>query len=301
MRTSCAGGGPGRAAPCSAPPRTRAGGPLTLLLLLTTALVVLLSGCASGDAEAPAPLPEPTPPTDVPPGGVDGVTGGELEAHLARCRQGVEEWKESAGQLDYPATLRLRVDQPSPYNAAVDISDAPLPPDEVITVPDGEATDEEIMVQCGIAARLVPVGDLSVAPDQSQWVTREFSPSGVAEWSWDVTTTSTGDKTLRLELQPAQLGNGAPLSLGTQTAHVFTDVVVDGTWIDHLAHWFDTQWPKLVAVVVALGIAVAGLSRWAPQHLGWLRRKSGARKEDPSTEADAATTPTEQEAEGTKD
>ena len=184
---------------------------------------------------------------------------------MAECEQGIQKWKDSAGQLDYPETLALKVGVPSTYNAAIDISAAQAPPDDLIIVPSGRATSEPIFVKCGVAARLVPVGELSVSPGSDEWITRGFSPAGVLEWAWTVSTDTSGPKQLRLELQPAALSADGPLGGGAQTAEVLTAVSVQATAIDSASDWMTTQWPKLVGVVAALGLAGAALLGWK----GW--------------------------------
>jgi hypothetical protein len=272
-------------------PRTRSGGRPThhsvLASAFAVALVSLAGACGSGNGDA---SPYPTSGTTSPGPSVS-PSGSELAAHLARCEEGINSWKESAGQIDYPRTLKVTLGQPTTYNAAIDISDAPMPADQVITVPSGDATSEPITVKCGVAARLIPIGDITVTPAQDSWITREFSPSGVAEWTWTVRTDTTSNKELQLVLMPAHLGDGVPLASGGITAEVFTQVEVTSTGIDRLSDWFANQWVKLAAMVVTLAGAFAAAVKW----LGlpwpptkWFRAKGDA--SPPATAPDGRTT-----------
>lgn len=77
-------------------------------------LVAFIGGCSGAVPYGAAP------PTASP-------TPGELAAQLAQCKKGIEEWKKSAGRVDYPKTMTLTFGQATAYNAAIDISDAPQP------------------------------------------------------------------------------------------------------------------------------------------------------------------------------
>ena len=190
-------------------------------------------------------------------------TPGELADQLAKCAKGIEDWKKTSGRVDYPRTLTVQTGQSTTYNAAIDISDTPQPPESVIVVPTGEPTARSITVKCAVAAHLVPTeGDVTVNPSPDTWVAREFDPAGVVSWQWTITAPTTTDARVMLEIQPAHLDNGVPLTAGTQVAQVFTQVQVTSTWIDRLSEWFKDQWPKLVGIVAAVAGALVVAIKW---------------------------------------
>jgi len=275
-------------------PRTNArrgqcrAGHALLAAAFAVALACLPSACGIGNEVG---SPGPTGSGAASPS--QGPTPGELAAHLARCAAGIDQWKESAGKVDYPKVLEVTVGQSTTYNAAIDVGDAPLPADQVITVPSGEATSEPITIKCGVVARLVPIGDITVSPTPDSWVPRSFSPSGVAEWAWTVTTSTSTDKSLMLEIQPAHLGNDVPLASGDETVEVFTRVEVASTWIDRTSDWFADQWPKLVAVVGIVAGAVAGAVTWLgmpwpPSKWFSGKRRTTKKRRRPATPANAS-------------
>jgi hypothetical protein len=236
---------------------------------LAIGLVSLIGACSGAMPYGGAP------PTVAP-------TPGELAAQLAQCRKGIEEWKKSAGQVDYPKTMTLTFGQATAYNAAIDISDTPQPAASRIIVARGEPTAEAITVKCAVAARLRSIGhDMTVEPAEDEWQTREFGPSGVVKWTWTVTASSSSNKTLVLEMQPAHLENGEPLvsSSGTEIVEVSTQVQVKSTWIDRSKEWFETQWPKLALIVGLVAGGIAGAVRWLG--LPWPPRKWFPKKRTP--------------------
>lgn len=187
-----------------------------------------------------------------------------VEDFLRDCETGVNEWR--TGQVDYSAELKVAINGSATYNAAVDIRDSPLPPDEVILVP-GSSSFERIDVQCTIAAQLVPAGEHLVVDGQRQgeWLNREFTPTGVVEWSWSVTAKEPVDQDLRLLIRPAILAKGGLTDgtfYGESEASLITHVKVDASFFHRFSHWFKEQWPLLSGVAVVLGGGVLTFTQW---------------------------------------
>ena len=179
------------------------------------ALLALMGACA---------MPEQSYPYERP-------TPGELADQLAKCAKGIEDWKKTSGRVDYPGTLTVQTGHSTTYNAAIDISDTPQPPESVIVVPTGEPTARSITVKCAVAAHLVPTeGDVTVNPSPTPGSPVSSTPPVSSHGSGRSQRPRTTDARVMLEIQPAHLDNGVPLTAGTQVAQVFTQVQVTSTW-----------------------------------------------------------------------
>lgn len=178
------------------------------------------------------------------------------------------DWRNA--QVDYPKALAAEVGKSSIYEAAVDARDARPPADQVIAVSSDNAATKQVAVRCRLAARLIPSSDtLKVDPDDSDWEYRDFSPTGVVQWAWNVTPTKPVDQKLTLVVRPAidlsgsegQASNSYGVGSNTEV-RVFTDVSVEATLIEKVAHWFETQWPLVLAILVALGAVAVPIWNW---------------------------------------
>lgn len=238
-------------------------GRLILLLALTAVLIVVvlsvsLLGANVDNAFEPAPTRYLSGPTASEP--VPTKTGSQdLRAFQAKCEEGAASWR--AGQVDYPKDLIVTLGAATTYKAAVDVRDSPHPADEVIENFNGTTTSELVVVQCLLAARLVPVDDdIAVqTPEEGDWVYREFTPTGVVEWAWSVEVSTPASHQLRLDLRPAVRVAEGPTATVTQVSSFTTDVRVESTLLERASQWFETQWPKLAGIAVVLGTAVLGL------------------------------------------
>jgi hypothetical protein len=184
------------------------------------------------------------------------------------CEKGVTQWR--TGQVDYPSKLSVRVQKSVIYNAAVDLRDDPLPPDKVIDISSGEPAGEPISVRCRLAAKLLPVGDhIKVnGASEGEWMPRQFTPSGVVEWSWSVTAEKPVDQQLRLALVPAVLIDGGNYAYSSDSeASLTTEVSVEGTLIEEVSYWFETQWPLLAGISVVLAVAISASWRWIREQI----------------------------------
>lgn len=182
-----------------------------------------------------------------------------------KCEQGVTSWRE--GQVSYPQTMRIALNETVTYEAAVDIGEDPLPADEVIETDSGSAASERIFVRCRLAAKLTAVSDgldVSQDPDAegSGWIYQEFTPSGVVEWSWAVTATEPVDQRLRLDLRPSLQVNELPSYSTANQVSFTTDVTVEASPIQLMWHWIQTQWPMIVGIATPLGAAILALLAW---------------------------------------
>lgn len=213
------------------------------------------SGVPTGDGAGPTAVPtEGVGPTAVPTGSAN-----TLDDFLAACASGLpSSWRE--GQVDYPKSIRVAVGRATVYEAAIDIRDVPPPPGEVILGADISAGSEKVAVQCRLAARLRPVGTaLIVDPPADEWQDREFSPLGLVEWTWSVTATELIDQQIVLSIQPAvtvvDLAAGRTsvyAAGGTSEVSVATDVYVDGTFLQRVNHWLQTEGMLAGAIAVVL-------------------------------------------------
>jgi hypothetical protein len=211
-----------------------------------------LVGC--GNLESGAPLPI-------------GLEAEQLSAFADECQESLQGVTRRPGQLDYPATMTVSLGKAAVYNAAIDVRDAPAPPEKMIDAEDPAA--ESVLVKCGVSAKLAAVdGGIEVAASTDEtsvdgWYYRSFGPTGVVEWSWAVTARTPDDHTLQLTVRPS-------LSVSGQVAYsgqtdVTTKVTTTATWIEKLANWFDTQFSLLKAIGVALGAAIIGFLVFSQQ------------------------------------
>ena len=230
-----------------------------------------------GSPEPQPPAPgQPADPTPSPSATGDGVlTPGQakdFETFRQDCEKGVPQWRE--GQVDYPSKISIRVHEPTTFNAAVDLRDDLLPPDKVIDAQNGELVGEPIAVKCRLAAQLIPVGDhIKVDPASAgNWDLREFSPSGVVEWSWSVSVDKPVDQQLRLILVPAVLIEGGNYAYNRQNeASLTTTVAVEATLIEAISYWFETQWTLLAGIAVVLAAAIVAGRRWIQEQIKELK------------------------------
>lgn len=201
-----------------------------------------------------------------------------LEEFQRDCEEGIHEWKEA--QVDFPAVLAVKLNETLNYNAAIDIREVPLPPDEVIHTGGGPAAKEAVFVKCTVAARLVAIGDALEVEEQSNetiggWVLQEFAPSGVTEWSWSVTATKPVDQELRLDLHPAIISDAETGDLAYSSANQAsfnTEVQIEATLLQDTAYWFEANWGLIVAISAAVGTGIIALVVW----LRKLRKETNA-------------------------
>lgn len=252
---------------------------------LVCLLVLPLAACGSGrggDPPAPAPVTTPTgePPSTQTVAPTPGPTRqpsrdaphqpatraaaeDRLRAFVEACDAGVEDWR--SGQFDHPGEMTLEVNQTSTYVAAVDIRETPQPAELVL--PGVGAQGEPVAVQCVLSARLLPVGDGLEVQDRS-WIMRQFTPTGVLNWSWSVKALRPGVSELRLELQPALSARDPGTRALMQPEHpsrvtaFVTRVHVNANALQRSGQWWKDNWPVLLMIATGLGAAVLGLIRW---------------------------------------
>ncbi|WP_370965331.1 hypothetical protein [Amycolatopsis sp. cg9] len=253
------------------------GGSVAALMLLAGIVLVIAVAPASCSPEdtmgAPGSPPAPHTDTTVPmtnPTAPVPTGSTPLSKFVAECEQGVSNWKSA--QVDYPATVALEKRVAGVYVAAVDVGDQPLPPDKVI--PGTDPTSAQIGVQCLLSARLV--GDDTTHVYPPEWVPSLFNPAGVLNWSWTVTGTASGNRQLRLQLQPAvaESGNRPYVVAGGSPQRTLTyvsqlDVHEPAqTFFEAVAE----NWGIVSAVLVAVGAAVVGVVKWGGDLGDELRR-----------------------------
>lgn len=249
------------------PARTLCAIPLILAALAACSLDGGQAG-PTGSAPPTAAPPTAATPTGAPPGSPTTTpTSVEdaLAAQLAACETNLKT--ELAGQVIYPRSLEAAKGVGTSYQAAIDISGNPAPPDVQIDAP--SATTAPITVECVVGARLTAVGDLEVsAPDgdtEGSWSYQGFPASGVIEWSWTVTPRTTGHYSLRLELRPAAAAaNGSYRSLGSNARISFTtEVNAVGAPIDGPIEWWAAYWPAVSGILVTIGGLLGVAYLWA--------------------------------------
>lgn len=222
--------------------------------------------------EAPptAPSQAPPPPTQsqAAPPGANGAPEPEIVDEVAlfqsQCEQEVEAWR--AAQVHYPMEMSVSVGGAASYNAAIDIRSDPLPADQVIDIVSGTARSEDVRVKCTVAAKLTSVGDaLVVAQHGNQtdagWILQQFTPTGVVEWSWTVDALKPGHEQLRLELRPAIVlaDDAGDLEYASQSVGSFvTQVHIQASPLQLVAHWFEVNWPLVLSITGALTAASVG-------------------------------------------
>jgi hypothetical protein len=209
----------------------------------------MLGGCGRGDY----------------PGGVDGPPirterwDADVDAFLQECEQGVGTWQ--AAQVDYPGVLQVQFGEPAAYIATLDIRKASNASGKEIPGPGPES--KPVFVQCVVAARLVPMGD-GLTVDETEWVPRTFTPSGVVDWAWGVTAIEARDQQLRLELHPAvesplglTVGGGA-----TATTTFITEVRTEASAVQHVRQYLEDNWPAVTLIAGIVAAAVIGAIRF---------------------------------------
>jgi hypothetical protein len=186
----------------------------------------------------------------------------QLAGFLADCDKGVSRWQ--VGQIDYPEHLSLEMGQSAAYVVAVDIRNNPLPAERVI--PGASPQSAPIAVQCVLSARLAPVGQ-SLEVNNREWILREFTPTGVLNWSWSITARAPDDQEVRLELQPAVITRGKFIlpqgDSSLDTSSFVTRVNVTATWIQRVGHWWNDNWGIISLVIVAVGAALVSIIKWS--------------------------------------
>jgi hypothetical protein len=189
----------------------------------------------------------------------------QLAAFLADCDKGVNKWRK--GQVDYPDDLSFDKGQARAYVVAVDIRDNPLPVEKVIRNANTQSAPTE--VQCVLKARLVPV-DNSLTVDNTDWALRQFTPTGVLNWSWSTTALAPGSHELQLELQPAvttqasSSGRMIILAEGNDALNstYITRVHVNASWVERAGEWWSDNWAIIALVAAAIGAAVVAVVKW---------------------------------------
>jgi hypothetical protein len=122
------------------------------------------------------------------------------------------------------------------------------------------------VIKCEVSARLESTDD-GLEVHNGDWATQEFTPSGVVQWAWSVDGTKLGSHGLRVELRPAiivgdantpQAGGG-----GAEELSIFTTPVsVTGGPLQYLYAWWDDNYGKLSAILLAVGAAIVGTRSW---------------------------------------
>lgn len=206
------------------------------------------------------------PPVSAPAARPSNLTPGQatdFDSFHRACEGGVSNWR--TGRVNYPSQLRIALNKTAIYSATVDLNDNPLPPDKAIGSHSGEPSSEAIAVKCRLAAKLVAIGDhVKVnGAAETDWVPRQFTPSGVAKWSWPVTVDKPINQQVQFLLLPAVLAEGRVYAdEDDRQATVTTDVAVEATLIETVSYWFETQWPLLAGIATVLAVAIAASRRW---------------------------------------
>ncbi len=253
-------------------------------LAFAAALVgLLLGGCAGGSATAPGE-----------PGSGEQPLPDAAREFQHKCEQGLSDWRE--GRVTYPKQLTIPLGESVNYEAAVDIRDNPLPADQVIDAEGGSTGTAQIFVRCRLAARLTPLSDsLEVSVDSEAegngWITQEFTPSGVVEWSWSVTANEPTDATLRLDLRPSLQVNELPSYSSANQVSFTTDITVEASFLQRTWFWIQTQWPLVLGVVTPIGAAILALLGWARKVRGEVSPVTRYPAAPPQPSSPAASTP----------
>ena len=112
----------------------------------------------------------------------------------------------------------------------------------------------------------MPVGN-SVGVDNNGWIVRQFTPSGVLNWSWSITALAPGDQQLQLEPEPAVtsasqyilLQGGNPSDMSTSV----TQVHVNASAVQRAGQWWKDNWGIIVLISGGIGAAVLSLIKWS--------------------------------------
>lgn len=208
---------------------------------------------------SPSSPPTATPPATTAPRAEPDAK--ELEAFLADCEKNINKWQ--MGQVDYPGRMSVDMGDSAAYVVAVDIRNKPVTAEKVIPAEDPESAP--VAVQCLLGARLVPVGE-ALTVDESDWIVREFTPTGFLNWSWAVKALAPGDHDLVLELRPTLedldgytlVGGNSPPNTTTFVSRVH----VHASWIQHAGQWWDENWGTVLLISGAIGVALPALIKW---------------------------------------
>jgi hypothetical protein len=210
---------------------------------------------------------------------------------VSQCEKSLSAgWRR--GQVDYPKQLTVTAAQSTTYLAAVDIRANPLPPSQVLPGP--ILNSAPVQVKCVLSARLVPPPDKSLDVANKDWLTREFTPTGVATWNWSVTGLTSGPHPLTLELQPAVAVDAGqllqPNDNSPYLSSYLTTVQVNASLLKRVSEWWNSNWPAALGVLTALGAAVLAFLGWLQKLLELLRKLFRA-KEPETTGTGPSTKP----------
>jgi hypothetical protein len=179
------------------------------------------------------------------------------------CNRNVVDWRK--GQVYYPRTLFLDMDQSATYVAHVDILDARLPVEKIFVMQGADPQAAPIEVQCELSARLAPVGK-ALEVDKPEWSNRKFTPSGYVDWSWSVTAHTPHDQQLRLELHPALTSQDQEVMLAggepSQTVTYITQVRVHATTAQIVYQWWNDSGKIFVAIIGSVLAALILIIKW---------------------------------------
>lgn len=248
----------------------------------TVALLAAVVSCGAapaGDTDASSG-PKPTSVTTPPAAGIGDDPS--LQEYRRLCEQAGsdEEWR--AGQIDYPGHVSLGMGESKTYQAAVDTRSVPLPPGQVID--SASPKSKPVLVRCILSARLDSVDDgLEVSAENEGlggWHSQAFSASGVIEWIWTVRAAEPGDHELRLTVRPITTEQDLMNNLPVEQKSFTTDVEVDASFVQEAAHWIDTQFTAVNALLVSIGGVVLGVLGFITNTNDYLRnlRKRPSRK-----------------------
>jgi hypothetical protein len=175
------------------------------------------------------PTAEPPPPP---------LNDADLQRYVTDCARQIDSWRP--GQVRFAATLTIPLNQSAEYQATVDIrSGAQEQP-----APSPGTLAENVVVRCGLGARLVPVGSGVSIGNQDEWILRDFDTPGVVEWDWTIRATDADDTQVRLEIRPAVAvvygGYVVPANEDSHapTVSYLTDIHVGAPLVDSAESWF---------------------------------------------------------------
>lgn len=174
------------------------------------------------------------------------------------CSEGAQGWR--TGEAKYPPTMIIKINGSASYNFAVGIEGGQLVPDQVL--PPGTYSNTPVDVKCVLAANLQS-GDDGLAVAGGDWQVRQFTPTGVVQWTWSVTANKPGSHDLRVQLQPAVVLNanqyGVPVGGGTEISTFVTKVDVNTPFPQSFYLWWGANWPNIVTISSAIGVTLLGL------------------------------------------
>jgi uncharacterized protein DUF6777 len=201
------------------------------------------------------------------------------------CKDGMVNWRR--GQVRYPVDLSLDMDQSAAYVVDVDINDTPLPVEKIFIMPGTDPQSAPIEVQCALSARLIPVGK-SLEVDKPGWSKREFTPTGLVDWSWSVTAHAAHDQQLQLELQPALTAQDEEILFeggdSSKTRTYITSVHVRTTKTQLVYQWWNDSGKIIVAIIGSVAAALIAIIKWGGDLFRAIRNASaelrGKQKQD---------------------